>query len=148
VLVPGCDFTLEPTITECHDLNYVVALDESPLDGSPREGAHSTPLLTAVRATTKPNQPPTLSASADDDSVVLSWGAAPGPSSPYTGSDVIFYRVYQDGTGIDDRIARTSQDSLLSYRDNGALAGGHEYYVTAVDENFSESAPLGPVSVP
>ena len=79
---------------------------------------------------------------------MLTWGAAPGPPSPYTGSNVIFYRVYRDGTAIGKRIARTSLDSLLSYRDNGAAAGGHQYYVTAVDENFSESKPLGPVGLP
>jgi prepilin-type N-terminal cleavage/methylation domain-containing protein len=155
VIVPGCDFATMPTVTECRDLNppgpasiyYVVALDENPSTGSPREGARSA-LLTAVKASTKPNQPPTLSAAADDDSVVLTWGASPGPATPYIGSDVIFYRVYRDGTAIGDRIARTSLDSLLTYRDNGAAAGGHEYYVTAVDENFSESKPLGPVGLP
>ena len=155
VLVSGCDFTTDPGRTECRDLNptgpasiyYVVALDQNPSTGSPREGARSA-LLTAVKANTKPNQPPSLTAIPDDDSVVLTWGAAPGPSSPYTGSDVIFYRVYRDGTDIGDRIARTSLDSLLSYRDNGAAAGGHQYYVTAVDENFSESKPLGPVGLP
>ena len=155
VLVSGCDFTTNPGRTECRDLNptgpasiyYVVALDQNPSTGSPREGARSA-LLTAVKANTKPNQPPSLTAIPDDDSVVLTWGAAPGPSSPYTGSDVIFYRVYRDGTDIGDRIARTSLDSLLSYRDNGAAAGGHQYYVTAVDENFSESKPLGPVGLP
>lgn len=156
VLVPGCDFTTDPTQTECRDLNppagatidyYVVALDQDPSSGSPRQGAPSA-TLTAVRAATKPSQPPTLTAIPDDDSVVLTWGASPVPASPYTGSDVIFYRVYRDGTAIGDRIARTSLDSLLSYRDNGAAAGGHQYYVTAVDENFSESAPLGPVSLP
>jgi prepilin-type N-terminal cleavage/methylation domain-containing protein len=160
VLVPGCDFTTNPTtdpsVTECRDLNppagasidyYVVALDQDPTTGSPRKGAHSA-TLTATRATTKPSQPPSLSAIQDDDSVVLTWGASPAPAPPYSGSDVIFYRVYRDGTAIGKRIARTSLDSLLSYRDNGAAAGGHQYYVTAVDENFSESKPLGPVGLP
>jgi prepilin-type N-terminal cleavage/methylation domain-containing protein len=159
VLVPGCDFTTNPTTdptrTECRDLSppagatidyYVVALDKDPSNAL-RQGAHSA-TLTAVRATTSPSQPPTLSAIPDDDSVVLTWGASPGPASPYTGSNVIFYRVYRDGTAIGDRIARTSLDSLLSYRDSGAAAGGHRYWVTAVDENFSESKPLGPVALP
>jgi prepilin-type N-terminal cleavage/methylation domain-containing protein len=159
VIVPGCDFTTnpttDPTVTECRDMSppagatidyYVVALDHD-TDGVRREGAHSA-TVTATRATTKPNQPPTLTAIADDDTVVLTWGASPAPTPPYSGSDVIFYRVYRDGTTIDHRIARTSLDSMTAYRDNGAAAGGHQYYVTAVDENFSESAPLGPVAVP
>ena len=37
---------------------------------------------------------------------------------------------------------------MTTYRDSDAAAGGHQYYVTAVDENFSESAPLGPVAAP
>jgi hypothetical protein len=61
---------------------------------------------------------------------------------------VIFYRVYRDGTAIGDRIARTGQQALTYYRDPGASAVSHKYYVSAVDENFSESAPLGPVSLP
>ena len=54
---------------------------------------------------------------------------------------MIFYRVYRDGTAIGKRIGRSGQDSMTSFRDVDAAAGGHEYYVAAVDENFSESAP-------
>jgi len=79
---------------------------------------------------------------------VLTWAAAPAPTPPYSGSDIIFYRVYRDGTAIGNRIARTSLDSMTTYRDNDAAADNHQYYVTAVDENFSESAPLGPVAAP
>jgi prepilin-type N-terminal cleavage/methylation domain-containing protein len=156
VLVSGCDFATDPSQTECRDLNppadpsigyYVVALDENPFDGSPREGAPSD-TLTAVRANTQPNQPPTLTANPDNNDVVLGWDPSPAATPSYSGSDVIFYRVYRNGTAIGDRIARTSQDSLTSFRDGDAAAGGHVYYVTAVDENFSESAPLGPVGLP
>ena len=155
-VVPGCNEPTKPTFTDCIDLNpptgatieyYVVALDQNPSTGLPREGVKSL-TLTATRATTKPNQPATLSASQDNDTVVLLWGDAPAFTPPYTGSPVIFYRVYQDGTTLDDRIARTGQESLTSYRHIGAAAAGHQYYVTAVDENFSESTPLGPVALP
>ena len=61
---------------------------------------------------------------------------------------MIFYRVYRDGITLDHRVANTGQESLRSFRDIGALAGNHVYYVTTVDENFSESDPLGPVAVP
>jgi hypothetical protein len=155
VLVPGCDKPADPTFTECRDLNppagatiqyYVVALDQDPSTGAKREGAKTN--LTATRATTKPNQPVMLSAIADDDSVVLTWDDAPAPSPNYSGSSIIFYRVYRDGKAIGSRVARTGQDSLTSYRDIGALAGGHVYWVTTVDSNFSESDPLGPVAAP
>ena len=151
-----CDYTTEPTQTECRDMNppadptidyYVVALDENPFTGGPRLGSPSA-VLTAVRANTQPNQPLTLTATQDGEDVVLTWPDALPVLPPYTGSDVIFYRVYRDGTLIGDREARTGQESLTAYRDSGEAAGGHEYYVTAVDENFSESKPLGPVALP
>ena len=155
-LVPGCDYATVTTQTECRDMNppsgatidyYVVALDEDPFGGAPREGQPSS-VLTAFRANTQPNQPASLTATQDGEDVVLSWPDAPAVVPPYSGSNVIFYRVYRDGIKIGDRIARTGQESLTAYRDSGAAAGGHTYYVTSVDENFSESAPLGPVSLP
>ena len=151
-----CDFTLQPTATECQDESppvalpleyYVVAFDKDPFTGNPRAGTPSV-RLNPVRATTQPNQPPNLTASVDGDTVVLDWDDAPAASPGYSGSNVIFYRVYRDGTALDDRIARTSQDSLTFFRDIAAAGQNHTYWVSAVDENFSESAPLGPVSEP
>jgi len=155
-IVPGCDFATIATQTECTDLNppagpsteyWVRAIDENPFTGGTREGADSIH-LPAVRAGTQPNQPASLTATQDGEDVLLSWPDAPAVTPPYGGSDVIFYRVYRDGTLLDKRIARTGLESLTAYRDVGAAAGGHEYYVSSVDENFSESAPLGPVSLP
>jgi hypothetical protein len=152
-----CDFTLQPTATDCQDVSplaslgpleyYVVAYDKDPFTGNPRAGTPST-RLNPVRATTKPNQPPSLTAMVDGDTVVLDWDDAPAASPTYTGSNVIFYRVYRGGTALGDRIARTSQDNPTSFRDVGEAGQGHEYWISAVDENFSESAPLGPVSEP
>ena len=154
-LVAGCDQPNDPTFTYCRDMNppatattdyFIVALDQDPATGAKREGARTK--ITATRAGTKPNQPGLLSAVADDENVVLTWNASPPASPGYTGSNIIFYRVYRDGVTLDHRVAKTGQDSLTSFRDIGALAGNHTYYVTAVDENFSESVPLGPVAVP
>jgi prepilin-type N-terminal cleavage/methylation domain-containing protein len=155
-VVPGCDQPTAPSFTDCIDHNppagatidyYVVALDQNPATGQPREGGKSL-VLTATRATTKPNQAATLSAVEDNGSVVLVWDDAPAFTPPYTGSPVIFYRVYRDGTTLSHRIARTGQEALTAFRDIGAAAGNHQYYVTSVDENFSESDPLGPVAIP
>jgi prepilin-type N-terminal cleavage/methylation domain-containing protein len=155
-IVPGCDQPAAPSFTDCVDHNppagatidyYIVALDQDPSTGLPREGDKSI-TLTATRATTKPNQPATLSAVQDNESVVLVWDDAPAFTPPYTGSPVIFYRVYRDGTTLSHRIARTGQEALTSFRDIGKAAGNHQYYVTTVDENFSESDPLGPVAIP
>jgi prepilin-type N-terminal cleavage/methylation domain-containing protein len=150
-----CDFTFEPTRTECQDLDppegvplhyWVVAYDKDPFTGDPRGGGITE--LFPNRATTAPSQPATLTASVDGDTVVLDWPDSPAASPSYTGSNVVFYRVYRDGTALGNRIARTSQDNLTIYRDIGAAGAGHTYWVSAVDENFSESAPLGPVSEP
>jgi prepilin-type N-terminal cleavage/methylation domain-containing protein len=154
-VVPGCDAPTDEDFTECRDLNppalgadyYVVALDEDPSSGAPREGQPSAQ-INAVKANTQPNQPETLSAALDDDSVFLSWSPSPPAVPSYTGSNVIFYRVYRDGTTLGHRIGRSGQEFLTSFRDHGAAAGGHVYYVSAVDENFSESKPLGPVALP
>jgi hypothetical protein len=153
-VVPGCDDPSDTDFTECRDLNppadasieyRVVALDEDPFGGGPREGQVSA-AITAVRANSQPNQPLTLTAAVDGTDVVLSWPDSPPAVPAYGGSNVVFYRVYRDGTAIGDRIGRTSQDAMTSFRDIDSASGGHEYYVAAVDENFSESAPLGPVT--
>ena len=127
---------------------YVVALDQNPSTGTPREGAKS---LHPDRARGRPRSRTSRRHSAPRRTTTRScsiWDDAPAFTPPYTGSPVIFYRVYPDGTTLGDRIARTGQESLTSYRDIGAAAAGHQYYVTAVDENFSESTPLGPVALP
>ena len=90
---------------------------------------------------------PSLTATQDGEDVVLTWPDAPAVVPPY-GASVSFYRVYRDGTLIGQRVARTGQSSLTSYRDVGAATGGHTYYVSTVDDDFSESKPLGPVSLP
>jgi prepilin-type N-terminal cleavage/methylation domain-containing protein len=155
-IVPGCDYRTEAGQTECIDRNppagatvdyWVVAIDENPITGGVREGAPSAK-ITAVRATTQPNQPASLTATKDGEDVILTWPDAPAVTPPYSGSDVIFYRVYRDGKKLDDRIARTGQESLTAYRDVDGALGTHTYYVSSVDENFAESDPLGPVSLP
>jgi prepilin-type N-terminal cleavage/methylation domain-containing protein len=155
-VVPGCDYATVATQTECIDTNppsdasieyWVVAVDENPFTGGPREGDLSASII-AFRGTTHPNQPASLTATQDGADVVLTWPDAPPVVPPYSGSDVIFYRVYRDGKKLADRIARTGQESLTAYRDLDAAAGNHQYYVSSVDENFAESDPLGPVQIP
>jgi hypothetical protein len=36
----------------------------------------------------------------------------------------------------------------VSYKDFGEAGNGGSYWLTAVDDNFSESTPLGPVQAP
>jgi prepilin-type N-terminal cleavage/methylation domain-containing protein len=155
-VVPGCDYATVTSQQDCIDTNppadvsikyWVVAVDENPFTGGVREGEKSAP-VTAVRATTQPNQPASLTATQDGADIVLTWPDAVPVTPPYSGSDVIFYRVYADGKKLADRIARTGQESLTSYRHVDGAASNHQYWVSSVDENFSESVPLGPVQIP
>ena len=150
-----CDYTTTPTKTECRDMSPPGSADRllrrrarrGPVHGRRSRGR---PVGSADRgqANTQPNQPLTLTATQDGDDVVLTWPDALPVLPPYSGSDVIFYRVYSDGTQIGDRIARTRAGVADRVPRQREASGGHEYYVTAVDENFSESKPLGPVSLP
>jgi hypothetical protein len=72
--------------------------------------------------------------------VTLRWPAA-------TDADGIrYYRIYRDGLAYADRYDRTGSGAQLTYTDTGAGAGGHTYYVTAVDERLAESAPTDGVT--
>jgi hypothetical protein len=123
----------------------IVALD---LDGSgsTREGSPST-VKNVSPSDDRPNPPGSLQAiRIDADHVHLDW-TAPDPASPsYSGDSIQFFRIYRDGTAIADRFDRTGQGSELTYPDTDA-SGAHTYWVTAVDENYSESTLLGPVEV-
>jgi hypothetical protein len=67
----------------------------------------------------------------------LRWNASPDP--------VLFYRVYADGTGFAQRVARTADALALTWTDASAATTAHRYWVTAVDPRFNESDPIGPV---
>ena len=144
---PGSGSTasmLANTTSSCSDLDprdsgatvyYVVAVDRDPA-GNLREGA---PLIVPIAAA---SAPPlfvgvTLSALIDDGKLTLAWGA------PLTGS-VSFYRIYRDGVAYADRHDRTT-DSVRSWSE-ASTAGTHQYWITAVDSNYNESLPIGPVS--
>jgi hypothetical protein len=157
--VPGCVFDADPEATQCTDtappasvngdsVDYrVVALDEDPFAATLRESP-TWDVLVATRSPNQPNPPPSVTAAVQDDDVLLSWPAAPAFTPPYTGSTVIFYRVYRGGTGLGKRIGQTGQQDLLTFLDAGAASSTYQYWVTTVDTNFSESSPVGPVSLP
>jgi type II secretory pathway pseudopilin PulG len=71
-----------------------------------------------------------------DGSVLLTWKV---PASG--GEPVIFYRVYR---GSKDYTSRYAVAGSTSFTDTDATPE-HEYWVTAVDANLTESAFLGPV---
>jgi type II secretory pathway pseudopilin PulG len=144
-----------PEVTTCHDAappvatsyDYrVYALDKADSAGTIRRGASSA-VKTVVPTTVAPNPPPTLTASVVDGAYRLDWTAPPAPAARYAGDDILFFRIYRGGATVADRYDRTGLGTDLTFTDTD-VAGKPQYWVTAVDENYSESLPIGPVSVP
>ncbi|HEX6391489.1 MAG TPA: Ig-like domain-containing protein [Solirubrobacteraceae bacterium] len=142
-----CPLTRE---TSCEDpapppgpLTYfVVATDLSPA-GEYRDGLPSTS-IDVLSASLPPHPPQNVQAVESADGVTLSWGA-PLPADEDHGA-VAFYRIYRDGTSRADRYDRTGTASELSLVDGRTDGTPHQYWVTAVDSNLAESAPVGPVT--
>jgi len=137
---------LSEKASSCTDLNpaksgatryHVVAYDLAPgdnvLPGDPRSllvaapGEQPDAPSGALVATTSAGGTPTLT-----------WEA------PAAGG-VSFYRIYRDGTAFADRQGRTGNASR-TWTDDEAGGAGHQYWVTAVDAQYNESDPLGPVT--
>lgn len=100
------------------------------------QGTSSTAVTVSQTATSPPVFPAgaTVSLLADG---TLTWTPADGAVS--------FYRIYHNGTALANRIGATST-SAATYAVQGELSG--TYYVTAVNNTFSESQPLGPENAP
>jgi prepilin-type N-terminal cleavage/methylation domain-containing protein len=146
------------TVTDCHDAShaeplaasydyYVVALDEVDSAGSKREGLPSA-TLNVVPTDNRPNPPATLTAALVDGVNQLDW-STPAPTDPaYTGDGIRFFRIYRGGTALGDRFDRTGLGGDSSYTDTAIVGGSLQYWVTSVDDNYSESEPVGPVTLP
>lgn len=144
------------TVTTCHDATasstdassyQVVALDEVSSTGAKREGTASA-ARTITPATTRPEPPPTLTAVVSGGKYKLDWTAPPAPAVPYLGDGIRFFRIYRGGTAVADRFDRTGLGSELTYTDTSVAGETRHYWVTAVDDNYSESSPVGPVTLP
>ncbi|MDP9318862.1 MAG: fibronectin type III domain-containing protein, partial [Actinomycetota bacterium] len=90
--------------------------------------------------------PPTgLTATVVDGLPQLSWTA---PSSVPAGP-IRFYRIYrEDGTGLDKRYDLTITSSPNYTDPNPGNTTAHTYWVTAVDQNFTESPVSASVNAP
>ena len=107
----------------------------------------STYLLTCKAASTRRTQSlpacsrraaNSLTSTTTADGLQLSWTA------PASGMTPAFYRIYRDGTTVADRYSATGS-AALSWTDKDP-SSGHQYWVTAVDNKFAESSPVGPVT--
>ncbi len=135
------------TTTRCYDANPPSAGQADPISYYVRayDGTTSTAgttLTVPQGGNAAPDPPGTLTASVVDGQPVLSWTA--GSDSDGT---VQFYRVYRDNDAsfsLGDRYDATG-DASLSYTDSRATQTDYRYWVTTVDDDFTESAPIGPV---
>jgi type II secretory pathway pseudopilin PulG len=96
--------------------------------------------FTIVGGPPAPPSPPTkleLTHNAEG-AVELSWAA------PASGPPVVFYRIYRGSTNYTSRYDVTA-GATTGYTDSDA-SPEHTYWVTAVDENMTESTFLGPVT--
>lgn len=125
----------------------VVAVDKPSEDGQEREGTPSAPLVIAP-SLTAPNPPGTVTAQQVSGSYQLDWTAPAAPAVPYAGDEILFFRIYRDTSSVDDRFDRTGLGTELSFLDTTVNGETRQYWVTSVDENYSESVPVGPVTLP
>lgn len=126
---------------------YVVALDEV-AHTVEREGAPSAAFFSAP-VSTAPNPPATLNASIVGGAYQLDWTDPAPPAIPYAGDGTLYFRIYRSGTAVGDRLDHTGLGSDRSFTDvSHDFTGTREYWVSTVDENYSESALVGPVTLP
>ena len=112
-----------------------------------REGDPSAVINVDKSATTAdaPSEPTGLSATVVDGLPKLTWTA---PSSVPAGP-IRFYRIYRDGgTLVTDRYDETVTSAAHYTDPNPGNTTAHWYWVTAVDQNYTESAPSAPVLAP
>lgn len=146
----------EVTTTSCYDATppasatayYVRAVDVDAAQAK-REGAMPAAPLLPVPATA--SVAPTF-APADQGSLTVSivaglptlvWAPASDDGS------IRFYRVYRDGgTTYADRHDRTESAATRYVDPSPGASTVHTYWVTAVDDQFNESQPIGPVTSP
>ncbi len=147
---------LSPTTQSCTDFSpatsgattyYIVAIDRAP-DGSLRQGTERT--LSVSAPVTAPDPPTGLTVSTSANGLArLNWTA------PATGG-VAFYRIYRDDSDANpatvtysdrhDRVDTPPSPLATAYTDSQSGATSHQYWVTAVNSSYNESAPVGPVT--
>lgn len=123
---------------------YVVAYDRDSVTNGFRAGAISAKITINLS-----NNPPIAPAGAlagsrlTASSTSISWAASPGDAD----GTIKGYRVYRDGTSLNNRYGPLLAASATSFTDTAATEG-HTYYVAAVDNDDAESAKTAGVDIP
>ncbi len=152
VICPLATQGLETTCTDPAALNQptvtykVRAYDKTPGTGAPRAGTWSDPLV-VVQSNVAPYPPTIQTFSATGGVASIRW-KRPSPEDPDVGDSIAFYRVYRDGRLVADRYDRVYDSSTnVDWQDKRLGGTAHDYWVTAVDQHFTESPVVGPVRV-
>jgi hypothetical protein len=132
---------------DADDVQYVVrAYDTAPGTTTPRSGPLSA-VLHVVKTNSPPKPPRTLTLTNSGGVTTLQWTRPSNPVDPDPQDDIAFYRIYRDGTTVDDRYDRWySASSSVTWQDLKTDGQQHTYWVTAVDKHYGESTAIGPVT--
>lgn len=115
---------------------FVRALDRDTAD-QPRMGGLAELVIPVAGA--QPAAPDQLTVSTVDGLPRLTWTASATPG-------ILMYRIYRNGTDVASRYESVSDTTEWTDGDGDSLS--RQYWVTAVDQNFNESDPVGPVQWP
>lgn len=126
------------------ELDYGVLALNVDSDGNLEEGDVAS--ATVRTGNNPPNDPSGLTAEREGDATTLDWTGA-NPADPDAGDELLFYRVYRDGTAYEDRYDITGSGSETTYTDTRTDGVQHTYWVTAVDSQLAESMIIGPVEL-
>lgn len=138
----SCRDTAAPAAQAGQLLEYSVVGSDRDAGGALRDGDRSEIVaIDDVSPPAAPGTPGTLQASLVNGNVVLTWTAPAGTPVPD------HYNFYRDGTAYTDRLdsAYFGVGSPLTYTDRNTGGQAHDYWITAVNAQLGESAPLGPV---
>jgi hypothetical protein len=118
------------------EATYEIAALYRNAEGKVVEGAKATVKLPwpAPAAPAKPE--PVEATKNEDGSVTLTWPKVSGAA---------FYRIYRESTNYASRYDVAPGSENPGYTDTDATVA-HSYWVTAVNSNMHESAPVGPVT--
>jgi prepilin-type N-terminal cleavage/methylation domain-containing protein len=159
VCPPAGGSQTEITTTYCYDPNppnastptyQVVAVDLT--DAMDSSSAKRTSTMPAQLVVSSPSArpswptPPNLTSQVEDGLPTLGWD----PATPRTGGSILFYRIYRDpassppNLAFTDRYDFTTSNSPVYTDPTPGSTTCHTYYVTAVDDMYNESDPIGP----
>ena len=138
----------DPAALDQATVTYQVrAYDKTPGTGAARPGTWSNALV-VVKSNRAPFPPTLQSFSATGGVASIRW-KRPFPIEDLDiGDSIAFYRVYRDGILVADRYDRVYDSSVMvDWQDSRLGGSAHDYWITAVDQHFTESPAIGPVRV-